>query len=137
MSPSYDDIINLSYSKSDARPHMSQHDRAAQFAPFAALTGFDGMICEEARLTEQKPELSEEQIRLLNERIRYIMEHIKEKPEARLTVFVPDEYKDGGAYITICGRIRLIDTYARAAVLTDKSIVPLDNTVDIQITEEI
>ena len=90
----YDDIINLPHHASSTRPRMSMHDRAAQFAPFAALVGYDDAVAETARLTEYRPELDEQEQRAINERLAYITAHIHEQPEVRIKYFVPDEYKN-------------------------------------------
>ena len=90
----YDDIINLPHHVSLTRQRMSMHDRAAQFAPFAALVGYDDAVAETARLTETRPELDEQEQRAINERLAYIADHIHEYPEVRIRYFVPDERKN-------------------------------------------
>ena len=80
---------------------MSMHDRAAQFAPFAALVGYDDAVAETARLTENRPELDEQEQRAINERLAYIAEHIDEHPEVRIRYFVPDKHKSGGAIVEV------------------------------------
>ena len=95
----YDDIINLPHHVSTRHPQMSMYDRAAQFSPFAALTGYDDAIQETGRLTEQKIELDEETLEKLDERFQILQEHLGEQPEVRFTYFKPDERKEGGAYL--------------------------------------
>ena len=85
---------------------MSMHDRTAQFAPFAALVGYDDAVAETARLTETRPELDEQEQQAINERLAYIADHISEQPEARIKYFVPDEYKSGGAIIEVSGKVK-------------------------------
>ena len=102
----YDDIINLPHHVSSTRPRMSMHDRAAQFAPFAALVGYDDAAAETARLTESRPELDEQEQRSINERLAYIADHIHEQPEVRSKYFVPDEHKSGGAIIEFSGKVK-------------------------------
>ena len=102
----YDDIINLPHHVSPTRQRMSMHDRAAQFAPFAALVGYDDAVAETVRLTESRPELDEQEQRAINERLAYIADHIKEQPEVRVKYFVPDEHKSGGAIIEVSGRVK-------------------------------
>jgi hypothetical protein len=82
------------------------HDRAAQFAPFAALVGYDDAVAETARLTESRPELDEQEQRAINERLAYIANHIKEQPEARIKYFVPDDRKSGGAIVEVSGKVK-------------------------------
>ena len=84
------------------------HDRAAQFAPFAALVGYDDAVAETARLTEARPELDEQEQQSINERLAYIADHIHEQPEVRIKYFVPDEHKSGGAIVGISGKVKKI-----------------------------
>ncbi len=84
------------------------HDRAAQFAPFAALVGYDDAVAETARLTEARPELDEQEQQSINERLAYIADHIHEQPEVRIKYFVPDEHKSGGAIIEVSGKVKKI-----------------------------
>lgn len=107
----YEDIIHLPHHVSDHHPQMPRADRAAQFSPFAALTGYDAVIRETARLTESKMELEEREIEELNGNLRKLLEHIKERPEVELTYFQPDAHKEGGAYRTMRGRVRRMNEY--------------------------
>lgn len=116
----YGDIIGLPHYQSRKRPHMSNYDRAAQFAPFAALTGYEALVAEAGRQTESRPELSEEEARELDRRLGYIMEHIEEQPEVRVTWFRPDERKEGGAYVTTTGRVRRVDLARRRLIMADR-----------------
>ena len=118
----YEDIINLPHHQSDTRPHMSNYDRAAQFAPFAALKGYDEDIDEAIRTTDEKIELSEEQVNQLNEKLNTLKEIIKEQPTIKVIYFVPDEKKAGGKYITIEQQIRKIDEYKKKLILSDREI---------------
>ena len=104
----YDDIINLPHHVSPTRQRMSMHDRAAQFAPFAALVGYDDAVAETARLTEARPELDEQEQRAINERLAYIADHIDEQPEVFIRYFVPDERKSGGEILEFNGIVRKI-----------------------------
>ena len=115
----YDDIINLPHHVSPTRQRMSMHDRAAQFAPFAALVGYDDAVAETARLTENRPELDEQEQRAINERLAYIADHIHEHPEVRIKYFVPDERKSGGAVVEVSGTVKKISTTDATIVLTD------------------
>lgn len=128
----YDKIINLPHHVSSTRPHMSMIDRAAQFSPFAALTGYDAAVKETARLTEQKIELDEYEKAALDQRILLLQEHLKELPEVTITHFVPDEHKDGGKYVSITEAVKKIDTYEKQIVLVDKSKIPIENILSIE-----
>lgn len=128
----YDKIINLPHHVSSTRPHMSMIDRAAQFSPFAALTGYDAAVKETARLTEQKIELDEYEKAALDQRILLLQEHLKELPEVTITHFVPDERKDGGKYVSITEAVKKIDTYEKQIVLVDKSKIPIENILSIE-----
>lgn len=127
----YDKIINLPHHVSSTRPHMSMIDRAAQFSPFAALTGYDAAVKETARLTEQKIELDEYEKVALDQRILLLQDHLKEHPEVTITYFVPDERKDGGKYVSITGAVKKIDTYEKQIVLMDKSKIPIENILNM------
>ena len=128
----YDKIINLPHHVSSTRPHMSMIDRAAQFSPFAALTGYDAAVKETARLTEQKIELDEYEKAALDQRILLLQEHLKELPEVTITHFVPDEHKDGGKYVSITEAVKKIDTYEKQIVLVDKSKISIENILSIE-----
>ena len=114
----YADIIHLPHHQSATRPHMSLHDRAAQFSPFAALTGFDGVIAETSRLTDQKIELSEYERALLDQKLSLIDDelHNGNHPEITVIYFVPDPLKEGGAYAEYTGHVRNIDAVERSIV---------------------
>lgn len=128
----YDDIIHLPHHVSKTRPQMSMQDRAAQFSPFAALTGYDAAILETGRLTEDKLELGEETQAILDRKQRYLAEIIDTKPEITVTYFVPDEKKSGGAYSTVTGFLKRIDEYERVLMLTDGRKIQLDAVLDIE-----
>lgn len=132
----YDDIIHLPHHQSGTRPHMSLHDRAAQFSPFAALTGYDAAVEEAARLTEQKLELSEEEKAAIGAKLTEIKEHIKERPEVTVTYFVPDERKAGGTYVTVTGTVRRIDEFERVVVMQDQSRIGIGDIIVLQRTAE-
>ena len=115
----YDDIINLPHHVSPTRKQMSMHDRAAQFAPFAALVGYDDAVAETARLTETRPELDEQEQRAINELLAYIAEHIHEQPDVRIKYFVPDEHKSGGAIVEASGKVKKISATDETIVMAD------------------
>ena len=127
----YSDIINYPHHQSERRPHMSVYNRAAQFAPFAALTGYEESIEETARLTDRRIELSEYEIEELNAKLNFIQEHIKERPEVTITYFQPDERKEGGSYITVAGKVRRIDEVIGVLVFEDEKIICLETIIEI------
>lgn len=128
----YDDIINLPHHQSKNHPHMSLHDRAAQFAPFAALTGYDDAVKEAMRLTDSKPELDENQLEELDQKLADIITRIEERPEVVITYFEPDDRKEGGAYVTCMGKIKKIDSYMRQLIFEDGKEINFDNVIDIE-----
>ncbi|MCR5653827.1 MAG: YolD-like family protein [Ruminococcus sp.] len=132
MDDNYDDIINLPC-ETILRPRMSRYDRAAQFAPFAALTGFGAVINETSRLTEKKPELDAESAQILNERIKIIEENIRQRPEIEVMYFVPDKTKSGGSIEKFSGRVRRIDEFERELIFTDKTKINMDDVIFIQV----
>ena len=105
----YEDVICRQHPTSNKHPRMSRMNRAAQFAPFAALTGYEESLEEIARLTDKKRELSEDDIEEINAKLNFIQEHIKERPEVTITYFQLDERKEGGKYLTVSGKVRNID----------------------------
>ena len=127
----YDDIINLPHHVSTNHPRMSMHDRAAQFAPFAALVGYDDAVAEIARLTESRPELDEQEQRELNARLCALADHIQDQPEVRIRYFVPDERKSGGAIIEICGAVKKLVAADKTIVLDDGTEIPISDIVEL------
>ncbi len=127
----YDDIIELPHHVSATRHHMAISDRAAQFSPFAALTGHEAAIKETARMTDRRIELDENSKEILNMKIAQIIESLKEQPVVDITYFVPDDKKDGGSYITVNGIIKKIDSYENLLVLMDRTMIPLDDVINI------
>ena len=132
MTGEYEDIIHLPHHVSSKRPQMSMADRAAQFSPFAALTGYDDAIQETGRLTEQKIELDEETLEKLDERFQILQEHLGEQPEVQFTYFKSDERKEGGAYLTASGVVRKIKLYERKILLQDGTIIPVDDILKME-----
>ena len=129
----YDDIINLPHHVSPTRQRMSMHDRAAQFAPFAALVGYDDAVAETARLTEVRPELDEQEQRAINDRLAYISDHIHEQPEVRIKYFVPDEHKSGGAIFEASGKVKKISATDVIIVMADGCTISITDVIDISI----
>ena len=128
----YDDIINLPHHVSKRHPQMSLQNRAAQFSPFAALTGHEAAIQETARLTDSFIELSEDRKERLDEQLQMIMENLAQKPECEITYFQPDERKTGGSYTTICGRIKKIDRFEQKIMFTDGTALPINHLFAIR-----
>lgn len=135
MNDRYDDIIHLPHHVSKTRPQMSMMDRAAQFSPFAALTGYDAAIKETGRLTDEKIELGEETKAVLDRKQCYLSNMISVQPEITVTYFLPDERKSGGTYLSVTGKLKRIDEYERMMILTDGKKIPLDDIMDIESSE--
>ena len=131
--PKYDDILNLPHPVSKRRGRMSNIDRAAQFSPFAALTGFDATIGEAARLTDCRIELEEGSAERIDAVLREIQEKIHTQPTVRITWFVHDERKAGGAYISTTGRVKKIDEYSCSVLLTDGAVIPVSEILSIAV----
>ena len=127
----YDDIINLPHHVSPTRQRMSMHDRAAQFAPFAALTGYEAAVGETARLTAERRELDAQEAEELNRRIAALIANLPDRPEATIEYFVPDDRKSGGAYVTVTGRVRHISVPEKTLVMEDGAEIPLDDIVSM------
>ncbi len=132
MADNYNDIINNPHHTSKTRKRMSQTNRAAQFAPFAALTGYDAAIGEVARLTETQIELDDKTKGILNMKLNFLRNHIKDRPYVTITYFVPDSKKDGGAYVDCSGNVRVIDETQQTIIFTDRTVISIDVIYDIQ-----
>lgn len=130
----YADIINLEHHVSDKHPHMSMIDRAAQFSPFAALTGYDAAVRETARLTDARVELDDAVKEILNDKLRFAQEHPDQ--QVQITYFQPDLKKDGGSYDVTLGHMKKLDEYARVVVLQGGVSVPIDEIVDVELITE-
>lgn len=127
----YDDIIDLPHHISKKHPQMSLEARAAQFAPFAALTGYDDAVKETARLTNERIDLDEEAKMMLDAKLQVIREQLSEKPLVTITYFVPDAKKDGGKYVTTAGNVKKIDDYKHLIILDNGVEIPIDEIIDI------
>ena len=132
MSEAYDDIINLSRPESKKHTPMPMEDRAAQFLPFAALTGYDAAVSETARLTEARVELDPQEAERLGARLAVLVKRQQEQPELSLVYYVPDARKAGGAYVTVSGRIKKITDFPRCIYLTDGSRIPIEDIVAVE-----
>ncbi len=131
MRDNYEDIMTLPHHVSQTRPQMSMEDRAAQFSPFAALTGYDAAIKETARQTQERVELDEYEKEALNEQLQLLAERLPDEPPVRITYFQPDARKEGGAYVNHEGTVKRIATYERMLIMTDKVSIPLDEIIEI------
>ncbi|WP_312650155.1 hypothetical protein [Aminipila sp.] len=131
MIKTYDDMIHLPHHISTKHPHMAVSDRAAQFSPFAALTGHDAAIKETARLTDERVAIDEYMKDVLNNKLRIILDRIKEHPQIAITYFQPDEKKNGGSYITTSGTVKKINEYERIVFMTDDTEIPIDEISSI------
>jgi len=128
----YDDIIDLPRPVSRRRSRMTDLDRAAQFSPFAALTGYEDAIDETARLTDARIELDEGARAMLDETFQKLRAQLSSRPKVTVTWFIQDQRKAGGAYATVRGRVRKIDDYAGLLILTDGEVIPLAEITDIR-----
>ncbi len=127
----YDDIINMEHHKSKKHPPMSLYARSAQFAPFAALTGYEDAVRETAREVGERIEIDDELKNILDGKIQILSEQITKKPEVIFTYFVPDLHKEGGAYISIPGVVKKIDTHSQNIILEDRTEIPINDIIDI------
>ena len=128
----YEDIVNLPPHISKRHPQPSMMDRAARFVPFAAITGYEEMVLEEARVTEERIDLDEGALALLNEKLNMIQEFLDEEPEVTITYFEPDKKKSGGAYVSITGTVKRIDEYEHLVLMTDGKKIRIDEIYNIQ-----
>ena len=133
MSGKYDDIIALPHPEPRTHPRMSLHDRAAQFSPFAALTGHSAAIAETGRLTDSRITLDESEMTRVDAALQRLRELLPQAPTVSITYFVPDERKAGGSYQTVTGTVRRIDTVNSVVLLTDRREVPIADIFDITI----
>jgi len=127
----YDDIINLPHHESPTRPRMPMIDRAAQFSPFAALTGYDEAIKETERIVDERIELDGDTVAWLDGQLKLLRSRVKENPTVVLTYFLPDEKKAGGKYVTVTGNVKKIDEYGKIIVLEDKTKIPINEIIGI------
>lgn len=133
MSGPYDDIIDLPHPTSTRHPRMPMANRAAQFSPFAALTGYEDAVQETARQTVARPELTEEEKSHLNAELQALAEKIGEHPTVSLTYFQPDERKAGGAFVTAEGAAKKLDRHTGMVILDDGRKIPVENLMSIQL----
>ena len=132
MTGPYDDILHLPHPTSKRHPRMPIVDRAAQFSPFAALTGHKAAIEETARVTDRRIELDEDAKEQLDQMLQLLLERIDEQPEITVTWFSPDKKKAGGQYHTATGKLKRIDTQESRLILTDGTQIPLEDLLRIR-----
>ena len=134
MNGKYDEIMGLPHHVSKTRPQMPMSDRAAQFAPFAALTGYDSAIKETGRLTNERIELDEDALTALNVKYQFLMDALDEEPEIKITYFKPDERKSGGEYVSAIGAVKKVDDFERLITMQDGTRIPMDDVYDMSIS---
>ena len=128
----YEDIVDLPHHVSKKHPQPTMADRAARFAPFAAITGYEEMVLEEARVTDVRIEMDESSKAALNEKLNMILEFLDEQPEVSITYFEPDMRKAGGAYVTVTGTVKRIDEYEHLVIMTDGKKINIDDIYNLQ-----
>ena len=128
----YAHIIDLPHHVSKVRPQMSMYQRAAQFAPFAALTGHSAAISETARLTDKAIELSESDCEVLNQKITLLIAHLNEHPDISITYFIPDRHKEGGRYTTHSGIVRTWNEYEQRLTFDDGTQINTDGIINME-----
>lgn len=136
MSGKYDDIIALPHPEPRTHPRMSLHDRAAQFSPFAALTGHSAAIAETGRLTDSRITLDESEMTRVDTELQHLQELLPSRPTVSITYFVPDERKAGGSYQTVTGTVRRIDTVNSVLLLTDQRAIPIPDIFNVTVQED-
>ena len=134
MNGKYNEIMRLPHHVSKTRPQMPMSDRAAQFAPFAALTGYDSAIKETGRLTNERIELDEDALTALNVKYQFLMDALDEEPEIKITYFKPDERKAGGEYVSAIGAVKKVDDFERLITMQDGTRIPMDDVYDMSIS---
>ena len=130
-SDTYEDIINLPHHVSRTHPHMTLEERAAQFSPFAALTGYEAAVQETARLTDTRAQLDDGQIDVINRQLVSLKARIGEQPTATITFFLPDSRKEGGAYQTVSGVVRKIDEMEQLLWMADGTKIPIPDIYEV------
>lgn len=128
----YEDIVNLPPHISKKHPQPTMLERAARFAPFAAITGYEEMVLEEARITEERIELDEVTLAMLNEKLNIIHDSLNSEPVIQITYFEPDKKKSGGAYISVTGTVKRIDEYERIVIMSDGKKIRIDEIFGLE-----
>ena len=136
MKDLYEDIINEEYHKSDRYPHMPLRDRAAQFAPFSALTGYSDIVDETGRLTDNRKLLDEYEKEEINRELQYALEHIDDLPYAAFIYFVRDKKKSGGLYRSVKEQIESIDEFERKVILITGEVIPIEDIFSLSVDKK-
>lgn len=136
MIEKYKDIINLERPRSQKKVQMPRKDRAAQFAPFAALTGHEAAVKETGRLTEKRIELDQYMKDELNRKLQILRKQIKDQPKVSISYFEADGRKEGGRYINLRARVKKIDSYGRTILMEDDSLIPMDEILKLDIKKD-
>jgi len=132
MTNPYEDIIHLPHPEPKKRKRMSMLDRAAQFSPFAALTGYDAVIRETGRVTDRGFELAEDGALMLDEALRSLEGRLEQRPEMTICCFVPDERKEGGAYEALTGQVKALDRLNQCLLMEDGTRIPFDRILEME-----
>ena len=131
MSGPYEEMIDLPHHVSNRHPHMPLRNRAAQFAPFAALTGYDACVREAARIADSKMELDESEKAFIDLKLREIADNLEMAPDVSITYFLPDKYKSGGSYINAEGKVKKIDSMNGAVFMTNGTKIPIESIISV------
>lgn len=128
----YDDIINMPRPEPQKHQRMSLYNRAAQFSPFSALTGYEASIKEEGRLTNERIEIGETAKEEINYKLQILMDEISSHPEVTITYFEYDQLKEGGKYVTVTDRVKKIDVVSRGIFLSSGKIIPIEEIIELE-----
>ncbi len=128
----YEDIVGLPRPISKKHPEPTMMERAARFAPFAAITDYEEMVLEEARVTEERITLDENALTLLNEKLNILQEIPDKTPEIKVTYFEPDKKKSGGTYVTRRGTVKQLDPYKKLLIMSDDKKIPLEDICELE-----
>ncbi len=135
----YEDIIDHPHHQSKTRPHMNLQNRAAQFAPFAALSGYGEAVAETERITEERAILDESVVDEINRKLAEIAERLnsesRNEPYVSITYFVDDLLKDGGSYVHAAGNVKKVDAYERQVLMKDGTVIPMRDIFDVEILD--
>jgi len=132
MTDKYEKIINLPHHVSKKHPPLSRDSCAAQFSPFAALTGYEEIVSDAARATDEKTELDDDAKLRLSGKLQIVLDHIDEDPVVSVTYFLPDKKKSGGRYVTVDGTVKKYDNYEKMIYMTNGTVIRLNDLYEIK-----